>query len=217
MDKGTKVLSNAELLAILLNSAPRGHDVVEMSRKLLEDEGNSLERFTNLGWSGLCKKRGIGPAKSVTIMAALELGERLRAEKLRKEIVNLRSSSDIASLISPDIAGLNHEQFWILLMNNHLQLIHKCPIGIGGITSVNVDVRKIFQLALNHNATCFAVAHNHPSGVVKPSVQDMDITKKIMEASKVMDIKLVDHVIVAYNIQGVLDLYSFCDHDWPSR
>ncbi len=146
----------------------------------------------------LCKINGIGQAKSITIITALELGRRKTLEKIHeKEII--QSSKDIFNSISPFLSDLIEEQFWVIYLNHRLQILKKKMISSGGFTQTLVDIRKIFKYALEENATKIILSHNHPTGNLKPSMADINLTKKIIQAGQIIDIEVLDHLIITQN------------------
>jgi len=210
--KGKKALSNSELLGIVLGSGNLNMSAVELAKKLLLSADNSLVELSKKDISDLTKENGVGNAKAVSVMAALELGSRMWAESRRNDDIVIKDSSSIYNIVSPMINELPHEEFWAIYLNSNNKLIHSKRIASGGLTQTSVDVRMILKTAIERNATAIAVAHNHPSGNVRPSKEDIALTKKIKEACHVMDIKLLDHVIVGEHFSaGQENYYSFYD------
>lgn len=205
MEKGADALSDAELLAILIGSGNTEESAVELMRRVLSACGNQLNALAKWEVADFSRFKGMGPAKSITIMAALELGKRRKLQGLgeRPRIV---CSKDIYEVMHPLMCDLAQEEFWVLLLNQASRLIDKIRISSGGITGTYVDVRSVLREALLQRATCIAVAHNHPSGNPKPSQQDKQLTERIRKAALTMDIPLIDHVVVC---EG--DYYSFAD------
>jgi DNA repair protein RadC len=203
--KGNQALSDAELLAILIGSGSRDESAVDLSKRILAAQQNNLNQLARLSVSDLKKFKGIGEAKAITIVAALELGRRRRlAEAL--EIPKITDSKTVYELLQPLLGDLNHEEFWILYLNQSNKVIDKWLASKGGITSTLVDVRLVLKKALELSATGIILSHNHPSGKREPSQSDRDLTQKMMEAAKVMDIKVLDHLIVTDK-----SYYSFAD------
>jgi len=193
--KGKTSLSNAELLAILIGSGNRQESAVELCKRILHSSGKSLHQLAKLSLTDLQKFKGIGEAKAISIIAALELGNRRGAEPHR-DLSKITSSKDVFNIMHPFLGGLDHEQFWILMLNNANKVIYKFPLSKGGITSTMVDTRLVFKNALAQGATALILVHNHPSGTLKPSQADKDITHKIKQAGLLLDIKVLDHLIV---------------------
>ncbi len=205
MNKGRLLLSNAELLAILIGSGMRGQSAVDVAKILLQTVENDLHRLSRLTVDDICRVKGLGPARAVTLIAALELGRRRKDQGLK--VHPKISSSKIAyDLLTPVFMDLDHEQFWVLYLTNANRVIHQSCISTGGITGTVVDVRMIFSEALHKRATGIIVAHNHPSGQLRPSNNDRVITKQLVNAGKVLNINVLDHLI--YTDAGY---YSFAD------
>ncbi len=192
---GTDALSNAELLAILIGSGSTKESAVDLMKRVLNDCHNNLNTLGKMGIHDLCLYNGIGEAKAITILAACELGKRRQAET-PEERPSLDSATKIYRNMHPTMQDLDVEEFWILLMNQHYQLIKKVRISHGGITETAVDVRIIIREAVLANATILAACHNHPSGSLTPSRQDEALTKAISNACNLMRIRFMDHVIV---------------------
>ncbi len=211
--QGKKALSNSELLGIVLGSGTLKLSAVEVAKRILQTANNSLVELSKKDISELKKTNGVGDAKAVSIMAALELGSRMWAEGIRNNDVKVKDSISIYNIVSPMINELPHEAFWAIYLNNSYKLIGKKQISSGGLTQTSVDVRMIIKNAVECNATVIAVAHNHPSGSVKPSKEDINLTKKIKEACEIMDIKLLDHIIVGEHFaSGGNNYFSFYDN-----
>lgn len=192
---GAQALSDAELLAILVGSGSTKEDAVSLMKRILADCNNNLNTLGKKSIHDLCKYTGIGPAKAITIMAACELGKRRQKEK-PEERPDLGTATRIYNFMHPLMQDLDTEEFWLLLMNQNYRLIRDIKIGQGGISEVAVDVRIIIKEALLCNATIIAVCHNHPSGSLRPSRADDDLTKSILAACNTMRLKFLDHVIV---------------------
>jgi DNA repair protein RadC len=204
MIKGKEDLSDAELIAILIGSGSRNESAVALGERILAsvDGLNSLGRMSI---SQLINFKGIGEAKAITIIAALELGRRRRAEDTVK-IVTITSSKMVFEIMQPIIGELSHEEFWVLFLNNSNKIISKVQLSKGGITGTVVDVRLLFKLALETKATGLILCHNHPSGSLIPSEADKQITKKIKLAGDSLDVKVLDHLIITET-----NYYSFVD------
>lgn len=205
--KGIHSLANSELIAILIRSGTRNHSAVELARKILDAAGNDLDRLGRFTVSDFMKIKGIGKAKAITIVSALELGRR---RKINEASVNhkITSSRDVFEVFYPLLTDLVHEEFWVLLLNRSNKVIEKKKISQGGITGTVTDIRLIMKFALDMLASSIILCHNHPSGNIQPSEADLQITKKLQESSSVMDIKLLDHVIIGGN-----NYFSFADEN----
>ncbi len=203
--KGKNVLSDAELLAILIGSGSRNESAVDLCKRILKQSNNQLHQLQKQTIQQLMQFKGIGQAKAVSIVAALELAKRLQLSET-KELTKIGSSVDVYKLMQPIIGDLPHEEFWVLLLNNSNKVIYKLQLSKGGLTQTVVDVRLIFKTALEHLATALILVHNHPSGQLNPSNADKDITRKIKEAGNNLDVRLLDHLIITQN-----DYYSFAD------
>ena len=192
---GAEALSNAELLAILIGSGSPKESAVELMKRILADSKNNLNTLGKMNIHELCAYNGIGEAKAITILAACELGKRRQMET-PEERPDLGTATRIYNHMHPMMQDLNVEEFWVLLMNQHYRLIKKVRISRGGITETAVDVRIIIKEAVLANATILAVCHNHPSGNLKPSSQDDELTRGIKRACELMRIHFLDHVII---------------------
>ncbi len=203
---GSALLTDAELLAILIRTGNRQESAVALSRRLLAQFGNSLNCLSKKTFKEISTVRGIGTVKAITLLAAFELGRRLGAEKveLKRKIT---SSTDVADLMMNKLGHIQHEEFWVLFLDTSNHLIKTSQISRGGLTNTVVDVRVLLRLALEENATAMVLCHNHPSGSVLPSKADKDVTRKVMNAAHTMDIKLTDHVIVSDG-----SYFSFVEH-----
>ncbi|MTG97327.1 MULTISPECIES: RadC family protein [Myroides] len=203
--KGKASLSDAELLAILIGSGSKQETAVELSKRLLQFYSNNLALLARQGVKQLTTFKGIGEAKAVSIIAALEIGQRRRsADQLTQD--QITCSQDVFEIMQPVLGDLDHEEFWVLLLSNSNKVNHKLSLSKGGMTGTVVDVRILFKSALDYRATGLILVHNHPSGKLKPSEADIAITKKIKEGGKIMDISLLDHVIITEH-----SYYSFAD------
>ena len=203
--KGKSILSNAELIAILIGSGSRDESAVELSKRILAAVNNNLNELGKLSIRQLMQFKGIGEAKAVTIAAALEIGRRRRGEEAQK-IVKISSSKDVFELLQPGMGELPHEEFWIVYLNNSNKVMHTAQLSKGGITGTLVDVRLVMKQSLELGAVGLILAHNHPSGGLKPSEADKQITKKLKNAAVALDIKVLDHLIITQK-----DYYSFAD------
>jgi DNA repair protein RadC len=205
MLKGKAALSDAELIAILIGSGSRNESAVDLSKRILGSVSANLNALGKLTLAQLTQFKGIGDAKAISIIAAMELGRRRRAEDAL-ELKKITSSKSIFELMQPEIGELPHEEFWIVYLNNSNKVIRKLPLSKGGITGTLVDVRLVFKTALELGATSIILCHNHPSGALKPSEADIKITKKLKLAGESLDILILDHVIVTEH-----HYYSFAD------
>ena len=202
---GVSALSNAELLAILIGSGNTEESAVELMRKVLAGYGNNLNELGKASIDELCRYKGIGPAKAITILAASELGKRRKEEKV-EERVAIFSSKDVYECFYPLMCDLPTEECWVLLLNQASKIIDKVKIGAGGLNATAVDVRCILREALLKRASAIALCHNHPSGNIRPSREDDRLTQQVNQASQCMNIRLVDHVILT---DGAF--YSYAD------
>ena len=195
-DKGPQALSNAELLAILIGSGTTGVSAVELMQDVLNGCNNNLNTLGKKTISDMMAYKGIGEAKAITILAACELGKR-RQQEQPEERPDLGTATRIYNLMHPVLQDLDVEEFWLLLMNQNYRLIKKLRIAHGGISEVSVDIRILMREAVLANATVIAVCHNHPSGSIKPSKADDQLTQSIKRACEIMRLHLLDHVILA--------------------
>ena len=205
--KGRSVLSNAELIAILIGSGTKNETAVALSKRILASTNNNLNELGKVSIKQLMKFKGIGEAKAVSIAAALEIGRRRQNEKAMVK-AQILGSQEVFDLLQPLLADLPHEEFWIVYLNNSNQVIQKAQLSKGGITGTLVDVRLVIKQALELGAVSLILAHNHPSGALKPSEADKKITNKLQKASEAMDIRVLDHVIITQN-----KYYSFADNN----
>jgi DNA repair protein RadC len=204
MLKGKSVLSDAELIAILIGSGSRNESAVDLSKRILATADN-LNVLGKMSISQLMNFKGIGEAKAIAIIAALELGRRRRAEDV-VELIKITSSKRVFEIMQPIIGELPHEEFWVLFLNNSNKVISKSQLSKGGISGTIVDVRIVFKLALENGATGLILCHNHPSGNLQPSDADRQITKKVKQAGDSLDVKVLDHLIITET-----KYYSFVD------
>ena len=194
--KGISTLSDAELIAILIGKGNKQETAVDLAKRILISQENNLNQLGRLSISDLKKFKGIGSAKAVTIAAALELGRRRNISEVL-EMKVIKDSQSAFKLMQPVLSDLNHEEFWVVLLNQSNKVIERFMVSKGGITATLVDVRLILKKALEVMATGMIIVHNHPSGKLQPSINDKEITQKIKASAKVMDISLLDHIIVA--------------------
>lgn len=195
LQKGKMSLSDAELIAILIGSGSREESAVQLSKRILASCENKLNDLGKLSVKQLTKFKGIGEAKAITIVAAMELGRRRRGEEAieRKQVT---SADTVFEVMQPIIGDLGHEEFWIIYLNNSNRILQKLQLSKGGMTGTLVDVRLAFKYALEVGATSLILAHNHPSGTLQPSAADKQLTQKIKTAGESLDIKVLDHLIV---------------------
>lgn len=205
MLKGKSVLSDAELVAILIGSGSRNESAVALSKRILASVNNNLSSLGKQSLAQLMEFKGIGEAKAITIAAALELGRRRREED-PLELVKVTSSKVMYKEMYPIIGELPHEEFWGVYLNNSNKIIFKAQLSKGGITGTIVDVRLVFKIALEQNAVAIVLAHNHPSGKLQASEADIQVTKKIKNAGLQLDIPVLDHLIVTEH-----GYFSFAD------
>jgi len=203
--KGIYALSDAELIAILLGSGNNEQSAVDLARDVLKLADNNLVKLGKLGIDDLQKLKGVGQAKAINILAALDLGRR-RKSSLVDDDHKIRSSNDVYSIFHPLISDLSYEEFWLLYLNRSNKVISKLKISQGGISGTITDIRLILKRALEVLASSIIICHNHPSGNREPSDADRRITEKIKEAASYFDISLLDHLIVTDN-----GYYSFAD------
>jgi len=203
--KGTSALSDAELIAILIGSGTTNLSAVEVSKKVLLHGSNNLNELAKLSVKDLMKIKGIGEAKAITIVAALELGRR-RKETDTEEKPKITTSKDAFDQLKSELMDLPHEEFWVLLLNRAHRVIKKKRVSEGGVSGTVADPKIIFKMALEELASGIVVAHNHPSGNLTASQSDISLTKKLQEAGKFLEVQLLDHLIIAGQ-----KYYSFAD------
>lgn len=206
MLKGKGQLSKAELIAILIGSGNNDESAVELAKRILSSVDNNLAELSRLSISDLTKFKGIGPAKAISIVAALELGRRRRADDVLIDTTKISSSQDAYNLLYAELSDKYHEEFWIILLDRANKVIRKANISEGGLADTVADPKKIFQLALEQHASSIILAHNHPSNNLQPSQNDVQLTKKIVAGGKSLDISILDHLII-----GNDKYYSFAD------
>lgn len=208
LEKGRNALSDAELIAILIGSGTRKETAIQLAQRILNTCNNNINHLAKLSIKELCQFKGIGDAKAITIAAALEIGRR-RNEQNDDEKPMISSSKAAYALLSPVLSDLPHEEFWILILNRANRVIKKECISKGGINSTLVDARLVFKPAIMNAASGIILAHNHPSGNLKASDEDLKLTVKLKEAGKLFDIQVLDHIIVGEN-----DYLSFADEGY---
>ena len=208
LSKGIYSLSDAELIAILLGSGSKNESAVELAKKILNTHNNNLNELGKVSIEQLIKNKGVGKAKAVTIMAAMELGRRRKlADVMNRPKVT--QSADVYEIFKPILADLPYEEFWVILLNRSNKIIAKEKISQGGVSGTVTDIRLILKKAIEKLACSLILCHNHPSGNLKPSESDISITKKLSEAGKFMEINVLDHIIVTDQA-----FYSFADEGY---
>jgi len=203
--KGKTSLSDAELIAILIGSGNRQESAVALSKRILQSVSGNINELAKLSVEKLIKFKGIGDAKAIAIITALEIGKRRQLE-IALEKPQITSSKDVFNLMQPVIGDLEHEEFWVLFLNNSNKVLAKSQISKGGLTATIVDIRLLFKRALELASVGIIVCHNHPSGKLQPSTADKQLTQKIKEAGCTLDIKLLDHLIITEKVY-----FSFAD------
>jgi DNA repair protein RadC len=193
--KGRSVVTNAELIAILIGSGNREESAVALSKRILAAAGNNIHQLSKFSIKELCNFKGIGEAKAIAILAALELGRRRKAQET-PELKKITSSSSVFELMQPLIGDLPHEEFWIIYLNNSNRILQTVQLSKGGITGTLVDIRLAFKQAIAVGAVGIILCHNHPSGTLKPSESDIRLTAKIKKAGESLDINILDHLII---------------------
>ena len=202
--KGISALSDAELLAILISTGTKSQSALDLARAVLQSAGNNLNQLGKFAVADFLKTNGIGKAKAVTIMAALELGR--RRQGIDREQIEIKSSIDAFNIMQPIVGDLPHEEFWVLFLSTSNRLIDKACVGRGGINATTVDVRIVMKIAVEKLAASLLLVHNHPSGSLTPSTEDRKLTNRIIEAGKLLDIRVLDHVVIADK-----QFFSFAD------
>lgn len=204
---GKHSLSNAELLAIIIGSGSRDESALDLSKRILASVDHNLDKLGRLDLKALQKFKGMGQVKSITLSAALEMGRRRQSASILEK-PKITCSKDAYTLLQSQLAELPHEEFWILLLNRANMVEQKIMISKGGVAGTVVDNKVIFKHALNQLASSIILVHNHPSGNNRPSQADIEITKKICASGKLLDIKVLDHVIIAGK-----QYFSFADEN----
>jgi DNA repair protein RadC len=203
--QGRRALTDAELIAILIGSGSRTETAVELSKRILHHYDNDLNKLAKASIQELSNFRGIGEAKAISIIAALEIGRR-RDDTEVKTVESILSSKDAYNLMRRHLVDLNHEEFWIILLGRSSKVLGKELISKGGLSGTVADPKIIFHIALQHQASGIILIHNHPSGNLKPSQLDVSLTKRLSEAGRLLDIQIFDHLII-----GDAGYYSFGD------
>jgi DNA repair protein RadC len=193
--QGRRALTDAELIAILIGSGSRDESAVELSKRILHHYDNDLNKLGKAGISELSKFKGIGEAKAISIIAALEIGRR-RGDTEAKVTDEVKSSRDGYNIMRRHLMDLNHEEFWIMLIGRSSKVLAKELVSKGGLSGTVADPKIIFHMALQHQASAIIMVHNHPSGNLKPSREDLVLTKKIADAGRMLDINVLDHLII---------------------
>lgn len=203
--KGKRALSNAELIAILIGTGTKEHTAVELSKRILKASGGKLKELSRLSAADLMKNKGIGEAKAVSLIAALELANRSGSEQglARKKV---SSSRDVYVFFKPLLQDSSYEEFWIMLLNRGNKIINSICISQGGLSGTVADPKKIFKTALEQYAASVILCHNHPSGNIKPSESDIRLTQKLKKAGSFLDLPVIDHIIL-----GDDSYFSFAD------
>ncbi|MGI9545711.1 MAG: RadC family protein [Flavobacteriaceae bacterium] len=206
MRNGRGLLTNAELISILIGSGNRDESALQLSKRILQAANDDLAELAKLSVEQLMRFKGIGEAKAITIVAAIEIGRRRRVSgKTLKPSIN--SSNQAYDLLFPFLADLPHEEFWIVYLNNSNRVLHSAQLSKGGITGTIVDVRLVIKKALHLGAVSLILAHNHPSGTLIPSQADKEITQKLIKAANAMEMKVLDHLIISQD-----SFFSFADN-----
>lgn len=194
---GIKSLSDAELMAIIFATGIKGKTVVQMCEDILADNEHHISKVARMNVKEFMQRyKGIGPAKALTMLAALELGNRSAADALKVEQTQIRTSEQAYRYMKPHLDGLDHEEFWVLYLKRNNSPIRALKIGQGGLSTTTVDVKIIMREALSANAASMMLFHNHPSGNIRPSEADIALTKKIGEAAKLLEMRVLDHLII---------------------
>lgn len=193
--QGATALSDAELLAILLRTGNASENAVELAKRILLTCDNQLYHLSNISLNELSSIKGIGSAKATTLLAAIELGKRIRSS-IVEEKQQIKEASDVIELMQHRIADIKHEEFWAIFLNQSAKILSIKQISKGGLTSVSVDQRILLQEAILQSATNVIVCHNHPSGSVSPSIPDKQLTRTLQEACNTLNINLLDHIIL---------------------
>jgi DNA repair protein RadC len=205
LTRGKSALSDAELLSILLCSGTRTLNVVDVARGVLKASGEDLSRLADLSVKELMKLKGIGPAKAIAIVAACELGRR-RKESDHGPRPKLASSRDAYNMLSSELSSLRHEEFWIFLLDRANRVLRKVQVSRGGVSGTVADPKIIFKTAVDELACGIVLVHNHPSGNLKPSQSDIELTEKLRKAGRLLEIQVHDHIIIAGQ-----NYFSFAD------
>jgi DNA repair protein RadC len=204
--KGRHSLSDAELLAILIGSGTKSQSALDLAKEILRLAHDNLAELSHMSITDMLRIKGIGQVRATTLLAALELGRRRNeSEVIVKE--KIRSSRDAFEIFRSKIGDKPYEEFWIILLNRANRVLRKCSISEGGISGTVVDPKKVFKIALDHHATAIILGHNHPSGNINPSEADKLLTQKMMNAGKLLEVDVIDHIIL-----GEDQFFSFADN-----
>ena len=207
MQIGKKILTNAELLAISICSGSRNESAVQLAQRILNSVNNNINELSSLTYNDLMNRfKGIGEAKAINIVASLELGNRRKSNQEDRPIVS--SPQQAYEVLFSDLADLEYESFWLILLSNSQRLIKKVCISEGGWSESSVDLKKVFKSALENNSPKVILAHNHPSGNITPSHSDKALTERINSAGKILSVQIIDHVI--FGKEG--DYFSFAEN-----
>lgn len=205
LGKGASALSDAELLAILIGTGTREESALDISRRILQSLGNDLLALGSLSQKELMRFKGMGEAKSVTLLAAIELGRRRRAGEFKKDN-RIRNSREVYERFLEFMGDLKHEEFWVMCLSRAQQVLAVSKIGEGGLSSTIADPKKVFRVALENNAASIIVAHNHPSGNLQPSPEDNKLTNRLVQNGVMMECPVLDHLVVTD-----IGYYSYAD------
>lgn len=205
--KGKASLSDAELIAILIGMGTREMSAVELSKLILQSTGNNLNELAKMGVAELMKFKGIGEAKAISIVAAMELARRRKdSDPVKKD--KIKYSKEAYNILKPFLMDLDHEQFWIICLNRSQEVVKIIQISTGGVTGTIADPKIIFKHALEHLSSCIILSHNHPSGNINPSQADITLTNQLSEGARLLDMTLSDHIIFTNN-----GYFSFADQN----
>lgn len=206
MQRGEAALTDAELLGILIGSGSTKKSAVELMQEILHACDGRLSNLSKMSIEELMTWNGIGEAKAITLKAAAEIGRR-RALETAQDITQIATAADVYNMMRPKMQDLSHEEFWVLLLNNQARVLKAVRMSSGGITQTAVDVRLILREALLAGATSLVACHNHPGGSLTPSSEDRRLTTRIKEATDIMNIRMIDHVIITDG-----NYYSFAEN-----
>lgn len=205
LQKGKNSLSDSELLAIIMRNGNKDESALELSRRILTSVNNNWNQLSLLSVKDLMRFKGVGQVKAITIATALEIGRRRAGQEIPEKLL-ISNSSDGYKILRNYLSDLRTEEFWAIFLNQSNRVLHFAQLTQGGINQSIVDIRILFKTALDHYATALIIAHNHPSGNLKPSKEDLEITQRIKEAGKMLNIQLLDHLIITQNAY-----FSFSD------
>jgi len=208
MSQSPQALSNAELIALILGTGVQHQSALAVAQSILSLADHQLASLATQPWNDWVSLKGVGTVKAVRLAAAMELSRRIPLDPSITRCA-LTSSQDVYQLLKPKLAHLPHEEFWVLYLNNAHKLLYMHRLSQGGITATYVDIRLLLKEALQRHAVAIVVAHNHPSGQLQPSLQDRELTEKIKKAAELIDIKLLDHLVIAQQ-----EYLSFADQHW---